>query len=270
MILSRLLSRRWWKTTVLVLLAMGVMARLGIWQLDRLEQRRAFNARVEEQLNSPPLIFNPDDFDLDLPAMEYREVVAEGVYDHSQQIALRNQAWENQYGVHLLTPLRIENSQEAVLVDRGWIPAEDFEAGALAQYDEPGVVKVQGMLRASNTSPDFGRRADPTLAPGEQRLEAWYLVNVERIAEQISYPLLPVYIQQAPDPAWVRLPYRSLPDLEITEGPHLGYALQWFTFAVILGIGYPIFIRREEIRTGAANEPRANVSNKIVEAAHEQ
>ena len=60
------------------------------------------------------------------------------------------------------------------------------------------------------------------------------------------YQLLPVYVQQAPDPAWTSLPYRSQPDVEISEGPHLGYALQWFTFSALLGLGYPVFIRRQE------------------------
>ena len=47
--LMRLFSRRWIFATILVLIAMGVMVRLGIWQLNRLEQRRAFNERVLAQ-----------------------------------------------------------------------------------------------------------------------------------------------------------------------------------------------------------------------------
>lgn len=268
MILLRPFTRKWWKTTVLVILAMGVMTRLGIWQLDRLEQRRAFNARAEEQLSAPRLNLTAGVFEQDLAGMEYRDVMVVGEYDHSQQIVLRNQAWNNRYGVHVLTPLRIANSQAAVLVDRGWVPAEDFESGALAQYDETGTVEVQGMLRASQTRPDFGRRADPTLAPGEKRLEAWYMVNVERIAGQISYPLLPVYVQQTPDPAWTSLPYRSLPELELTEGSHFGYALQWFTFALILGGGYLFYIRKEETETEHVRVSKsAPSSKKMVEAA---
>ena len=46
--------------------------------------------------------------------------------------------------------------------------------------------------------------------------------------------LLPVYIQEAPEPAWQGPPYRSQPTLDLTEGPHMGYAIQWFTFAGLL------------------------------------
>ena len=53
--LRRMFSRKWLLTTILVIAAMAVMARLGIWQLDRLHQRRAFNARVSAQIDRPPL-----------------------------------------------------------------------------------------------------------------------------------------------------------------------------------------------------------------------
>jgi surfeit locus 1 family protein len=246
--LRAILSRRWWKATLLVILAMGVMVRLGIWQLDRLAQRRAFNARVLAQINRSPLTLKGSNMNQDLVNMEYREIIVEGIYDFSQQVVLRNQAWNNQIGVHLITPLHISGSDQSILVDRGWIPYEDFISGNWSNYDEPGQVKVKGVIRRSQEKADFGWRADPTLAPGEDRLTAWNLVNVVRIGDQISVPVLPVYIQQSPDPSWTSLPYRGQPDIELTEGPHLGYAIQWFCFAAILGIGYPIFIRREENR----------------------
>ena len=250
--MRRMLSLQWLVTTLLVIAAVGVMARLGIWQLDRLEQRRAFNARVQAQLDQPRLVLDSavlasGDLAKQLPGMEYRSVSVTGVYDHAHQVALRNQAWNGRLGVHLLTPLYIQDCDQVVLVDRGWVPYEDFTAGLLAKYDEPGVVHVEGVIRASNTRPVFGGRADPTPAPGI-RLEAFYLANVDLIAQQLPYPLLPVYIQQSPDPAWEEPPQRSAPDLELTEGPHLGYAVQWFTFAAILAFGYPFFVRREIMR----------------------
>jgi surfeit locus 1 family protein len=240
-VILRMFSRRWILATFLVIAAMAVMVRLGIWQLDRLEQRRAFNARVLAQVNQPPLLLTDQALNADLAGMEYRPVIVEGEYDHSQEVALRNQAWNDQIGVHLLTPLKIAGSDRAVLVDRGWVPVQDFNSHDWSQYTEPGKVRVQGVIRDSSSKPDFGKRNDP---PG--RLDIWNFANVGRIAEQVSYPLLPIYIQQAPDPAWTGLPHRSQPELDLTEGPHLGYAFQWFTFAAILGLGYPFFIRRQE------------------------
>jgi surfeit locus 1 family protein len=240
-------NRRWLLATILVVIAVSVMVRLGIWQLDRLQQRRAFNERVLVQIEQPRLDLNSETLNPDLTDMEYRSVVVLGQYDHSQEVALRNQIWGNHYGVHLLTPLRILGSDQGVLVNRGWVPAGDYtyENEHWKEYQENGIVEVRGVIRESQSQPDYGSRADPTLAP-EERLTALYFANVERIDEQTPYSLLPVYIQQGPDPAWSDMPIRSEPDLDLSEGRHLGYAFQWFTFAVLLGIGYPLFIRRQE------------------------
>jgi surfeit locus 1 family protein len=257
--LKRLFSRRWWWATLLALLAIAVMIRLGLWQLDRLDQRRAFNARVQTQLDQPQLALTGSAFQADLEHMEYRSVHVVGEYDPKYEVVLRNQAMDNQFGVHLITPLHIKGSQQWVLVDRGWIPYQDFEDGDWSKFNESGQVEVNGMIRVSQSRPSIGFRTDPTPAPGEGSLKAWNILNVDRIAQQIPYPLLPVYIQQAPDPAWTSLPYRSLPEIELTEGPHLGYAVQWFSFALILTIGYPFYVLRQEGETTkdsvAANHP---------------
>jgi surfeit locus 1 family protein len=105
---------------------------------------------------------------------------------------------------------------------------------------------VRGVIRLSQSKAELGRRTDPTPSPGEGLLKTWNFVNIPRLSEQVSSSLLPVYIQQVPDPAWSSLPYRTQPELDLSEGPHLGYAFQWFIFAAILGIGYPFFIRRQE------------------------
>ena len=161
---------------------------------------------------------------------------------------MRNQYHENQLGVHLVTPLVSDDSGQAILVDRGWIPAADFESGDWSKYDEPGIVTVQGVIRRAQAKADFGSRSDPIPVSGGALLKAWNFVNIPAIQVQTSYKLLPAYLQQAPDPAWSGPPYRSQPELELTEGPHMGYAIQWFTFAALLAAGYPFFIRRQEQR----------------------
>jgi surfeit locus 1 family protein len=245
-VLLRMFSRRWLLATILVVVGVAINIRLGIWQLDRLEQRRAFNSRVLAQINQPVLELSGDGLNEDLVNMEYRKVVVTGEYDLANEVALRNQAWGNRPGFHLLTPLRIQGSDQVILVDRGWVPVEDGDFDRWAAYPEPGIVEVHGILRASQSAPDYGQRSDPVPAEGEAPLKAWYFANVEAIAQQVPYPLLPAYVQQAPDPSLEGMPYRTQPDLDLTEGPHQSYALQWFSFAVILGVGYPFFIRRQE------------------------
>lgn len=243
---AQLLSLRFWFTTLLVIVAVAVMVRLGIWQLDRLEQRRAFNVRVQAQLAQPPLILDNETLRLKLFDMEYRTVIVQGEYDFANQVALRNQAYQNRWGVHLLTPLKIKGTDQSILVNRGWIPGEEFLNGNWSRFDQNGEVTVRGVIRRAQTKPDFGKRSDPVPAAGDPPLRAWNLANVGAIAKQINYPLISdVYIQQTEGQGEAaNLPIPAQVELDLSEGPHLGYALQWFTFATILGIGYPVFIKR--------------------------
>jgi surfeit locus 1 family protein len=239
-------SFRFWLTTRLVIFAVAIMVRLGIWQLDRLEQRRAFNARVQAQLAQPPLILNNETLRHKLFDMEYRTVIVQGEYDFANQVALRNQAYQNRWGVHLLTPLNIKGTDQAILVNRGWIPGEEFLSGNWSRFDQNGEVTVKGVIRRAQTKPDFGKRSDPVPAAGDPPLKAWNLANVGAIVRQIDYPIIPdVYIQQTEGEGdAASLPIPAPVELDLSEGPHLGYALQWFTFAAILGIGYPVFIKK--------------------------
>jgi len=244
-----LFSRRWILTTLLAIAAIGVLIRLGVWQLDRLAQRREFNARVIAQQKAEPLTLDSWTLSTDLLGMEYRAVVVTGKYDPAQQVVLRNQAWQTLPGVHLLTPLVISGTNHAVLVDRGWIPQEDATPDKRGKYDEPGLVTVRGVLRRPQSKPDLGGVPDPPLAAGQTRLDAWNIINLERISRQVPTPFLPAYIQQSPENARTAPPYRAGPQLDLTEGPHFGYALQWFTFAAILAIGYPVYVQRHAERS---------------------
>ncbi len=239
-------SLRFWITSFLVLLAVGVLIRLGIWQLDRLEQRRAFNARVQAQLQQPTLVLDATTLQENLYGMEYRSVLVQGEYDFEHQVALRNQAYQNRWGVALLTPLKVAGSDLAIMVNRGWIPGEDFLSGNWSDFDQPGQVTVIGVIRRAQSKPDFGRRSDPIPSPADPPLRAWNLANIGAIAQQIPYPIVQdVYIQQTEgEGASAHLPVPATLELDLSEGPHLGYALQWFTFAAIVAIGYPILIRR--------------------------
>jgi surfeit locus 1 family protein len=254
MIIKKMFSRRWLLATLLVIVGVAVLARLGKWQLDRLAQRRTFNARVQAQIDAPALNINTAAAQDDLTTLEYRKVTVVGEYDFSQQVALRNQVEGDQWGVHLITPLRIQGTNTAVLVDRGWIPAQDFESGDWSKFNEPGVVTVKGVIRYSQSKAEIGPRSDPTLAPGQTSLNAWNFVNIERIGQQVTTPILPVYIQESPDPAWTGQPVRTQPQLDLSEGPHLSYAIQWFAFALLLAGGYPFFILHQERKAGEQSE----------------
>ena len=250
MLLLKMFQRKWLILTLLVLAGTALCIRLGIWQLDRLEQRRAFNAQFESARAQPALHLNEEQPE-NITAMEWRPVKVTGEYDFENQVAVRNQYYGSEYGYHLLTPLRFDPSTgsgqvTAIIVDRGWIPADGNAAPSdWRKYDETGRVEVSGQIRLGQAKPTLGGVADP-LAENGAKLEVWNNADVARIAGQIPYPILPVYLQPEADAADTVPPIPFQPEIELTEGPHFGYALQWFTFATILFFGYPFFLRKQD------------------------
>ena len=77
----------------------------------------------------------------------------------------------------------------------------------------------------------------------------WNNADVKKISAQMPYPILPIYIQVNADVSDAEPPIPFQPEIELTEGPHFGYAMQWFIFATILFLGYPFYIRKQEADT---------------------
>lgn len=234
-------SRRWWWVTLIVILGMGVLARLGVWQLDRLAERRAANAALREHLAAGPISLNDAALEpAALTEMAGREATATGAFDFSEQVLLQLQKFQGAPGGHLIAPLRLDGREEAVLVDRGWIPEAELAPELWSQYDEAGAVTVTGTIRPSETA----RGVEP---PSEPQA-AVYRVNVEAIERQLPYEVLPVYLLQSPPPEGnTELPYRETVEVDLSEGPHLSYAIQWFAFTLMLGGGYVYYVYREEV-----------------------
>ena len=242
-VLRKMVSMKWLVTTLLVFAGTAVCIRLGVWQLDRLDQRRAFNQQVESMRAADLLDLNaatPED----IASMEWRAVTVTGEYDFENQVALRNQYNESVYGFHLITPLQYNGG--VVLVNRGWIPAESDSAPQdWRAFDEAGEVTVTGQIRLGQGKPAFGGVADALPMDGT-RLDIWNNLDVENMSAQMPYPILGIFIQpnaQAEDTS-PPIPYQ--PIIELTEGSHFGYALQWFTFAAILFLGYPFYLRKQD------------------------
>ncbi len=246
--------------TLFVLLVVVTCCGLGVWQWNRLHQRLALNAKIDAQMSAPPVALDPSN--TDAAALDYRFVSVRGTYDPSQEIFLRNRSYAGATGYHVLTPLRIQGSDKAVLVDRGWIPLTVAESQDHTKYAPPtGVVTVEGVARQQQqytTGPQ-----DPPLSADRPRLNEWFQVTTSRIQQQTGYPLVPVYIEVQPTgpddevPASLPFPSRTT---DLGPGSHMSYTIQWFSFALIALIGYPILIYqnvykpRQQARQTTENE----------------
>lgn len=237
-----LLRKRDWGFVLLIIIFALTCIRLGIWQLDRLAQRRAEIQRIQTRLDEPPIAVSGTAID---PGLAYRKALATGEFDPQGEILLENQSLNGQSGFHLISPLLFQNADGAILVDRGWIPFEAGMEANLKPYEVPGTVVVTGILAPSVEQPGWGFLADPIPEPGEPALQTWRFLTIELIQKQVDYPLAPLILIQSD-----RLdagPDYPQPDaaIELDEGPHLGYAIQWFAFATIAAAGGSLWIRRQ-------------------------
>ena len=262
---------------------MAVMTSLGFWQLDRLDQRRAFNQQRQAALAAPPIQLSG----ATLPQgdLRDRQAIALGEFDYARQVAIRNQSNAGQPGFHLVTPLLIAGSDQAVLVNRGWIPVDEADPASWRSFDEQQIcvepTPSAGPWRNANNCPQYGilqptrRRPDGTVsALPQDTVTGWYRLDIEAIGQTLPYPLLPVVLQLTPDFALSRrhppalgeaqtgktlnagrpraagdssvLPHRIEPDISFSEGNHFSYALQWFGFAITAAAVYISVARRAE------------------------
>jgi cytochrome oxidase assembly protein ShyY1 len=211
----------WIAGHVLVVAVVALMVALGIWQLRRLDERRADNALVAARAALAPVAVGGEvdagDEGDRVDALRFRAVEAAGDYVGEPSVLRATQ--DGAPGGRVFSVLDL--GDEAVAVLRGFVaPAAD---GSLAAPAPPaGPVVVQG------------------LAVPRARLEALSRRAVDDLEDAMG-PLLPVVVQaaEADDPALV-----AVPPPDLGEGPHLSYAVQWFLFAGVVAVGYPLLLRR--------------------------
>lgn len=231
-----------------VVVVAAVCVRLGFWQLDRLAQRRARNAGIQAATVMPPMELTAARFDslrLRPEAYAWRRVRASGRYDHSGDVILRGKAREGMPGVQIATPLVLADGR-AVVVLRGWASSPDgasVNAGALRLRD--GTVEVEGLLQPIGAEEDRGL----PIAGRAGADTTWRRLNLPALRERRpGVELLPLSIQRL-DPDRSDDPVAALPMPEISEGSHLSYAVQWFSFAAIAVIGFLVMALRRPARS---------------------
>jgi cytochrome oxidase assembly protein ShyY1 len=230
---------RWLVGHLLVLAIAALFVRLGVWQLDRLDEVRTLNRTIEarEGMAVVPLhglLGN----DLDPRGGAYRRVTAAGTYDPDSEVAVQFRALNGEPGRYLLTALR--TSRGVLAVNRGWVPASGpdvpipFEAAPAG-----GSVQVTGVLLPFE---EDGRVVEGP--PGTRTITRIDQTLLSEAAGEPSDRLFPLHLQlgqQSPSAARLPVPV-PLPGLD--EGPHLSYAIQWFLFTVIGLCGWPLLVRR--------------------------
>ncbi|MBJ7307286.1 MAG: SURF1 family protein [Acidimicrobiia bacterium] len=244
-----LLKPRWILSHLFVLVAVGTMINLGFWQLNRLDERKAANAVVTNAMKQQPqplatvLPEGTATTTEQVKAADYQPVYVTGTYRADEQVLVTNRTNNGSPGYWVVTPLVLADGT-AVAINRGWVPYSYLEEGPWDDFaPPPGTVTVQGLVRQSQVRETNGLVSSPKDSDvGTLRVLA--RLDVGRLAQQTSERMIPGYISlRVQDPVQNDLPV-PVPLPELSQGTHLGYALQWFAFSLSTIIVYPLLLRR--------------------------
>ncbi len=221
--------------TVFTLLALGILIALGVWQLERREEKHALLDRIASRAAAAPapieiLLATGDDF------AAHRQVTARGTFDHAKEVyvyAPRTDGGPTRQGKKVVTPFAL-GSGGTILVDRGWV--DEAWPSTNKTFPEPkGEVDVEGVLRPSSLSRTF-------TPPADTAKRMLFVRDSAAIARLAGVALKSQLILEAanrlgnPEPLSTKL---DIPD------NHLNYALTWFSLALVLLV---IYLRYHYVR----------------------
>lgn len=215
---------------------------LGQWQLRRHQERSLLDERIAARVAAQPrpLADLVAELGTDGAALDLRPATATGTYRPQDEVILQARTLNGRSGNEVLTPLDLGDGS-AVLVDRGWVPLDVVGPPVEGAEVPSGSVTVTGYLRPSETRSGFG-----PVDPATGVLERVIRVDLVRLQQQLDLDLGQVYLVLAEQsPAQTGNFPIALPAPQPGGGPpHLSYAVQWFAFAGVVLVGYPILLRR--------------------------
>lgn len=224
-----------WALSVVTLMALAILLRLGFWQLERAEEKRDILAQQERVRVLPAANLNQLDSIETLVEQPYRKVQATGQFDERHQILIDNKIHQGRVGFEIVTPLLLADSSRVVLVNRGWAPMGPTRQDLPATPTPDGAVTVEGMLKV-NLQDVISLGETNRVNQDWPAIVQW--VDIEALRASTGLNLLPFMIFQAPgdEHGFVR----NWQIVNATPAKHISYAVQWFVIALALAIVYLI------------------------------
>ncbi|MFB7632407.1 SURF1 family protein [Streptomyces sp. NPDC056149] len=260
-----LLTRQWVILTLLGLVLIPIMIKLGFWQFHRHQHKVAQNAQIAHNLAATPVpVTELAAVGRDLPHGDmWRRVTATGTYDTAHEVVVRQRtaADEQTIGYYVLTPLVLPNG-DAVVVNRGWIaPGNDLTKFPDVPAAPKGTVTLTGRMMVDETTAVSGIKDTKGLPPRQVML-----INSKQQAKRVGRPMLGGYIEQtAPETKHNSPELVPEPDHD-SIGPHMAYAVQWWLFAAAVPVGWVVLVRRERRDRAAAAAKEAEESGEAAAA----
>ncbi len=220
----------------------------GSWQLERRDEKRATNTLIENRALVAPVVFDqllaPPYSGIDGADLDFFAVTVRGHFLDGEVVRVANRT-ENARGGDWVVATFETTSGQTLLVNRGFLLRSE-ETAAVGQ----GEVELGGWLRQTRVKDGLLGATD-----SGEGLRVPRLSTVD-IGARLGTEVVPVWLQLATidgvDPAATdRLVLevapqtpRPIPLDDLDEGPHFGYAMQWFAFAVLSIVVYGLLLRK--------------------------
>jgi surfeit locus 1 family protein len=210
---------------------MPLLIGLGIWQLNRADEKRSLLTLQSAQQTAEPLSLSANSPDFS-EAFLYKPISVVGVYDNDHQYLLDNQINKGRAGYFVLTPLLLKNQNKAVLVNRGWILLGKDRSVLPDIKVQNDVTTVTGRI---NRFPGVGLKMPDAEVPGKGWPSLVQVVDAKVLANKLGYPLygFQIELDQAAANGFTR-EWRV--SQTMTPEKHVGYAVQWFLLAITLTV----------------------------------
>ena len=206
---------------------------LGAWQLSRAAQKNALHAAISAHRAMPALEGRALATLQRDPAIIWRPVRVQGHWIAGQTVFLDNRQMRGKAGFDILTPLRIDGSDVAVVVQRGWVQRNFVDRERLPPVETPpGLIEIRGLI--APPPPKLYAFAGPESGPIRQNLD------LGEFRDRTGLPLLTgLSVQQTGAASEGLLRDWTEPGSGVEK--HYGYAFQWFALSALIAILYVWF-----------------------------
>ena len=215
-----------WLPAAILAALVPLFVGLGLWQLQRADEKRALQQEYDRRIEEVPQRLGPAS--QEASALRFRRLHVRGVYDPDYQILIDNRVHRGVPGYHVITPLRLEGGDTRVLVNRGWV-ALGSSRTQLPAVDPPmGVQEITGVAAVPA---DKGFTLGDTPAPEHGWQPVWLRLDMQRYAVAVPFAVQPVVLLL--DANMAHGYTRDWSRLDAGIAVHQGYAFQWFALALL-------------------------------------
>ncbi len=242
---SRSVIFRWqWNRKLLVfaLIFLPVTFSLGLWQLQRAEQKRDILAAKAQRIEAEPVAFETLIGKTD---NQFRNVIAVGDVDNSKVLLLDNRVRHGRPGYEILNLLKLNVSGSVywLLVNRGWL------AGGLDRSVLPEIPAFSSGLVSGYLYRSPGKSI--VLNEEEWITGDWPLliqsIDFDRLSQHLGHDIFPYVLRVVDDNSIDTdvilksgmnkqglMLETGWPVVNAMPEKHIGYAAQWFLLALAL------------------------------------